>query len=132
MLQAINQPNSQTPICLAETTITVIMAAKNIISVKRIWHGVSWFLPISNGLRVCKYQNCLFTIQRLGNERWYRKEKWWNDFDVNKVFQKIKTNLPYQHGFHKKNEIRVFFLTKCIRYILLINKNNNLHEFYFC
>ena len=38
------------PICLAETTITVIMAAKNIISVKRIWHGVSWFLPISNGL----------------------------------------------------------------------------------
>ena len=24
--------------------------AKNIISVKRIWHGASWFLPISNGL----------------------------------------------------------------------------------
>jgi LruC domain-containing protein len=27
-----------------------IMPAKNIISVKRIWHGASWFLPISNGL----------------------------------------------------------------------------------
>lgn len=25
-------------------------ASKNIISVKRIWHGASWFLPISNGL----------------------------------------------------------------------------------
>lgn len=44
------QPNSQISICLAETTITAIMPAKNIISVKRIWHGASWFLPISNGL----------------------------------------------------------------------------------
>ena len=49
-VQAINQPNSQISICLAETTITAIMPAKNIISVKRIWHGASWFLPISNGL----------------------------------------------------------------------------------